>query len=151
MTKSLVETQINSTGEPLAERHLSEFTQTQEEEREQLLIIYTCIIVLGTICVLCRSFSSFRMCLRISINLHDIIFRGITRAKMAFFNNNPSGRILNRFAKDISNVDSSLPSIMIDVSDVSIEKSIFCVFIERFPFLGRIGSSQFQFSISIFF
>lgn len=89
-----------------------------KEEREQLLIIYTSIIVLGTICVVCRSFSSFRMCLRISINLHDMIFRGITRAKMTFFHNNPSGRILNRFARDINNIDSLLPSIMIDVLHV---------------------------------
>ncbi|XP_037050747.1 multidrug resistance-associated protein 4-like isoform X2 [Bradysia coprophila] len=84
-------------------------------ERERLLLIYTIIMVLGTICVVCRSFSSFRMCLRISINLHDMIFRGISRAKMAFFHNNPSGRILNRFARDINNIDSLLPSIMIDV------------------------------------
>ncbi|XP_055326333.1 ATP-binding cassette sub-family C member 4-like [Sitodiplosis mosellana] len=117
VTKAPLETPNNSTDEPLAERRSSILSETVEEKRELLLIIYTAIILLSTICVLCRSFSSFRMCLRISINLHDIIFRGITRAKMSFFNNNPSGRILNRFAKDISNVDSSLPSIMIDVSD----------------------------------
>lgn len=87
--------------------------------RENFLIIYTGIMVLGTIFYLARSFSFFRMCLKISINLHDMIFRGITRAKMIFFNNNPSGRILNRFARDINNVDSLLPNIMVDVLDVS--------------------------------
>lgn len=59
------------------------------------------------------------MCLQISINLHDMIFRGISRAKMIFFNNNPSGRILNRFARDINNVDTLLPNILFDVCDVS--------------------------------
>lgn len=98
--------------------HSNYTTETVKMEREHLLIIYTSIMVLGTICVVCRSFSSFRMCLRISINLHDMIFRGITRAKMIFFHNNTSGRILNRFARDINNIDSLLPSIMIDVLNV---------------------------------
>lgn len=88
-------------------------------EREVYLIIYACIMVVGTLCFLLRSFSFFRMCIRISINLHDMIFRGISRAKMIFFNNNPSGRILNRFARDINNVDSLLPNIIVDVFDVS--------------------------------
>lgn len=94
-------------------------SESVTHERETFLIIYTCIMVIGTVCFLCRSFSFFRMCLRISINLHDMIFRGISRAKMIFFNNNPSGRILNRFARDINNIDSLLPNIMVDVLDVS--------------------------------
>lgn len=49
-----------------------------------------------------------------------MLFRGVTRAKMLFFNNNPSGRILNRFARDIYNVDSLLPESMFEVFDVSI-------------------------------
>lgn len=44
-----------------------------------------------------------------SRNLHDRMFRGITRAWMSFFNANPSGRILNRFSKDIDTVDTFLP------------------------------------------
>lgn len=59
------------------------------------------------------------MCLRISINLHDMMFRAISRAKMLFFNNNSSGRILNRFSRDIANVDDALPHTMNDVFEVS--------------------------------
>lgn len=59
------------------------------------------------------------MCLRISVNLHDMLYQGITRAKMFFFNENPSGRILNRFARDVENVDSVLPHVLADVLDVS--------------------------------
>ena len=87
--------------------------------REYFLIVYTCIMGVGTVCYTIRSFAFFRMCLKISINLHDMIFRGISRAKMIFFNNNPSGRILNRFSGDINNIDSLLPNIMGDVLDVS--------------------------------
>ncbi|XP_055303229.1 ATP-binding cassette sub-family C member 4-like [Sitodiplosis mosellana] len=117
VTKPPVETVKNATEVPSIASRSSETSEPVKEKREQLLIIYTSIMVLGTIAFLCRSFSFFRMCLRISINLHDMIFRGITRAKMIFFNNNPSGRILNRFARDINNVDSLLPNIMVDVLD----------------------------------
>ncbi|KAG4077640.1 hypothetical protein HA402_009031 [Bradysia odoriphaga] len=113
VAKPAVKISINATELPSKTTGANE--SAVKVERERLLLIYTIIMVLGTICVVCRSFSSFRMCLRISINLHDMIFRGITRAKMAFFHNNPSGRILNRFARDINNIDSLLPSIMIDV------------------------------------
>lgn len=61
-----------------------------------------------------RTFSFFHICLRVSKNLHDQLFRGVTRATMQFFNNNPSGRILNRFSKDIGAVDSFLPYALIE-------------------------------------
>lgn len=111
---------MNETGVPfIVNSSTNNNTESVIHEREHFLIIYTCIMVIGTVFFLARSFSFFRMCLRISINLHDMIFRGISRAKMIFFNNNPSGRILNRFARDINNVDSLLPNIMVDVLDVS--------------------------------
>lgn len=59
------------------------------------------------------------MALRIATNLHDMLFRSIDRAKMIFFNAYPSGRILNRFSKDMYRVDTSLPIILADVIDVS--------------------------------
>lgn len=33
---------------------------------------------------------------------------------MYFFNRNPSGRILNRFSKDVGTIDSTLPSVVVD-------------------------------------
>lgn len=93
-------------------------------KRERFMLTYAIIMVVGTCVYIYRSFSFFRLCLRVSINMHDNLFRGITRARMIFFNNNPSGRILNRFARDISNVDSLLPVVLIDVIDVSAHKII---------------------------
>lgn len=37
---------------------------------------------------------------------------------MNFFNTNPSGRILNRFSKDLGQVDEILPSVMMDVMQI---------------------------------
>ncbi|XP_011211265.2 probable multidrug resistance-associated protein lethal(2)03659 isoform X1 [Bactrocera dorsalis] len=50
-----------------------------------------------------------------STELHNAMYRGITRASMYFFHTNPSGRILNRFAKDLGQVDELLPWVMMDV------------------------------------
>lgn len=91
-----------------------------QERREEYIMVYTVIIVVGTCIFLIRSISFFRLCLRVSINLHDKLFRGISRARMLFFNNNPSGRILNRFSRDINNVDTLLPMVLLDVLDVSV-------------------------------
>jgi len=37
---------------------------------------------------------------------------------MYFFNTNPSGRILNRFSKDMGQVDEILPAVMMDVIQI---------------------------------
>lgn len=37
---------------------------------------------------------------------------------MLFFNTNSSGRILNRFSKDMGQVDELLPALMIDVIQI---------------------------------
>lgn len=92
-----------------------------ENIRNQYLITYTILAIAFVYTVTHRNVAFFiQLCLNASINLHDKLFRGITRAQMIFFNNNPSGRILNRFSKDIGNIDSFLPSIMIDSICVSI-------------------------------
>lgn len=109
----------NSTPIPLYEKSSIDQSESVSEKRQMYLIVYAAIMVLGILCYLSRSFSFYGICIRISINFHDMIFRGISRAKMIFFNNNPSGRILNRFSRDIDCVDSSLPNSMIDVFDVN--------------------------------
>lgn len=88
-------------------------------ERQMYMTTYAVIMAVGVTVYLYRSFAFFKLCLRVSINLHNQLFRGITRAKMLFYNTNPSGRILNRFARDINNVDSLLPIVLIDCIDVS--------------------------------
>jgi ABC-type multidrug transport system fused ATPase/permease subunit len=42
--------------------------------------------------------------------LHWIILIGVLHAPMSFFDTTPIGRIINRFAKDIDAVDTTLPT-----------------------------------------
>lgn len=48
-----------------------------------------------------RSIGFYWICSRISQNVHNSMFNGIISTTMHFFDTNPSGRILNRFAKDM--------------------------------------------------
>ncbi|XP_063697681.1 probable multidrug resistance-associated protein lethal(2)03659 [Culicoides brevitarsis] len=77
-----------------------------------LIILLTIVVSLG------RSFVFFNAAMKASANLHNAMFMGISRASMYFFNTNPSGRILNRFSKDMGQVDEILPAIMIDMIQI---------------------------------
>ncbi|XP_049888074.1 probable multidrug resistance-associated protein lethal(2)03659 [Pectinophora gossypiella] len=73
------------------------------------------IVTIATIAVaLLRAFLFFTLCMRSSIRLHDQMFERISHSPMSFFHTNPSGRILNRFSKDMGAVDELLPQAMID-------------------------------------
>ncbi|XP_073945729.1 probable multidrug resistance-associated protein lethal(2)03659 [Choristoneura fumiferana] len=52
--------------------------------------------------------------MRSSIKLHNQMFSNILSATMRFFDTNPSGRILNRFSKDMGIVDEILPRMYLD-------------------------------------
>lgn len=119
-TNSIARNKVNSSIAVTIESPPIDKSVSGSEKRQTFLIIYACIITLGIFSYLNRSFSFYRMCIRISINLHDMMFRGVTRAKMIFFDKNSSGRILNRFARDIDSIDSLLPILMVDVFDVRI-------------------------------
>lgn len=77
------------------------------------------------VAALTRNFSFFQMCIMSSRNLHDCMFRRITKAYMTFFNGNSSGRILNRFSKDIDTVDMMLPQCLFEGIVVGINVSIY--------------------------
>ena len=47
--------------------------------------------------------------LRASSNLHNQAFRAVTKSPMEFFDTTPIGQILNRFSKDIDEIDTRLP------------------------------------------
>ncbi|XP_017474881.1 PREDICTED: probable multidrug resistance-associated protein lethal(2)03659 isoform X4 [Rhagoletis zephyria] len=82
------------------------------------IYIFTAITVATIVITLARSFLFFNVAMKASTNLHNAMFRGITRAAMYFFNTNPSGRILNRFSKDMGQVDEILPAVMMDVIQI---------------------------------
>lgn len=92
------------------------------EQRYKYIQYYSFSMLIVLYLVFQRSFAFFQMCLKASRNLHDKLFRGITRSTMYFFNTNPSSRILNRFSKDIGSIDTTLPVALMDCLLVSVTK-----------------------------
>lgn len=86
--------------------------------RETCIYVYTVITLATIVITLVRSFLFFHLCVRASRCLHNNMFASITQAKMRFFYNNTSGRILNRFSKDMGAIDEILPLCMIDTFQI---------------------------------
>ncbi|KAK0071150.1 hypothetical protein PV326_001619, partial [Microctonus aethiopoides] len=87
---------------------------------DEILTTNICIYILSSLTILTvflsiiRSIAFFNACMQASIRIHNNMFRKITRATMYFFNTNPSGRILNRFSKDMGAVDELLSVSLIN-------------------------------------
>ncbi|XP_075988681.1 putative multidrug resistance-associated protein lethal(2)03659 [Anticarsia gemmatalis] len=82
--------------------------------REQCLYMYGALIVVCIIFTWNKLVVFYNTCINASVALHDHMFRGVTSAPMWFFHHNPSGRILNRFSKDMGQVDTLLPVALVD-------------------------------------
>uniref|UniRef100_A0AAG5DBA7 Multidrug resistance-associated protein lethal(2)03659 n=1 Tax=Anopheles atroparvus TaxID=41427 RepID=A0AAG5DBA7_ANOAO len=90
----------------------------EDEDRYIDIYIFTGLTIATVVITLTRSMFFFRTAMKASRKLHDAMFNGITRASMYFFNTNPSGRILNRFSKDMGQIDEYLPSVTVDVIQI---------------------------------
>ncbi|KAL0895472.1 hypothetical protein ABMA27_011590 [Loxostege sticticalis] len=88
--------------------------EEQGLHRKDFVLIFGVITCATIIVALIRAFSFFTLCMRSSIRLHDKMFAYVSGSPMSFFHTNPSGRILNRFSKDMGSIDELLPQAMID-------------------------------------
>ncbi|XP_017848791.2 multidrug resistance-associated protein 4-like [Drosophila busckii] len=100
-------------------------TWTQQEQlrsqgKATRLSTYACMYIFGVLTIGVVFFTIFRgylflkSCMHASKVLHERMFRCILNASMRFFHTNPSGRILNRFSKDIGTMDEWLPRNMLE-------------------------------------
>ncbi|XP_063977971.1 probable multidrug resistance-associated protein lethal(2)03659 [Diachasmimorpha longicaudata] len=89
-------------------------------ERDTCVYIFSGLTVTTIVISLVRSFAFFEYCMKASLKLHDKMFRSISRATMRFFNTNTSGRILNRFSKDMGAIDELLPMALIDCIQIGL-------------------------------
>ncbi|XP_017889371.1 multidrug resistance-associated protein 4-like [Ceratina calcarata] len=83
-------------------------------DRDTALWIYGGFILASIVFTLTRNLTFFKICMNASKNLHNFMFSSLLKAPMLFFDTNSSGRILNRFSKDVGSVDEVLPRTMIE-------------------------------------
>ncbi|XP_020536049.1 ABC transporter C family member 2 isoform X2 [Jatropha curcas] len=84
---------------------------TSEGYRPGYYILIYALLSLGQVTVtLANSYWLISSSLRAAKRLHDAMLDSILRAPMLFFHTNPTGRIINRFAKDLGEIDRNVAS-----------------------------------------
>ncbi|CAL8092157.1 unnamed protein product [Calicophoron daubneyi] len=78
------------------------------------LMVYGVLSALLIVISSGRSIVFFGVLLNSSKRLHDLMLKACLHTRLRFFEINPSGRILNRFAKDIVQLDDYLPTVIHD-------------------------------------
>ncbi|CAG9809558.1 unnamed protein product [Chironomus riparius] len=95
-------------------------TTVTDEEMSYLLDSSLLIYIGGILIVtlffkaIIRSIFFYSITITASKNLHKMSFEGVISTKMRFFDLNPSGRILNRFSKDLGAIDEWLAKCLLD-------------------------------------
>ena len=100
--------------------------EQMQDYNEYHLMIYGIVILSLVIGASIHAAQFFLICMKSSKNLHNQMFHKLLNAQPRFFDVNPSGRILNRFSKDIGSMDEILPMTIFDVKRIFFE--IACVF-----------------------
>lgn len=100
------------------ERDVAENKGDATLNRDTVITIYIILIVAMIILSIAQSVSFYIYLINVSVKLHNRIFHRVSKATMTFFNNNPSGRILNRFSRDIGIMDEVIPAVFHDVVDI---------------------------------
>ncbi|XP_051158203.1 ATP-binding cassette sub-family C member 4-like [Leptopilina boulardi] len=92
--------------------------KVQPWSQEVYLYVYSGIVMSIFLIGIIRSFAFYALCMRASQRLHDMVFSAFIRTGMRFFDTNPSGRILNRFSKDLVAIDELLPKALLDAGQI---------------------------------
>uniref|UniRef100_A0A3Q3LYS7 Multidrug resistance-associated protein 4-like n=1 Tax=Labrus bergylta TaxID=56723 RepID=A0A3Q3LYS7_9LABR len=90
---------------------------TKELDIDFYLGVYGAVIVFGFI----RNLLLFNVLVRCTQSLHNRMFDAILRTPVRFFDVNPIGRVLNRFSKDIGQLDSNMPWTFVDFIQVFLQ------------------------------
>ncbi|XP_014467770.1 PREDICTED: multidrug resistance-associated protein 4-like [Dinoponera quadriceps] len=93
--------------------------ETNEWSMHTYIFIYTGIVLGIFVIGITRSLFFYKTCMTCSQRLHDLMFSALIRTGMRFFDTNPSGRILNRFSKDMGAIDELLPKAILDAGQLN--------------------------------
>ena len=89
-------------------------TPEEQQSNSTYRIIYFILALCTVALALWRTAFVFSELLKSCERLSNAMFDGVLFSPMAFFESNPSGRILNRFSKDQSLMDEKLPQATFD-------------------------------------
>lgn len=78
------------------------------------------MILVGFILTFTRVYFNFFFSIRASKNIHKAMVSSVLNAVMTFFDSHYIGNIVNRFSKDLNNIDEVIPLVIYEVFRVSI-------------------------------
>lgn len=84
------------------------------------IYIYSGLMVGCIVTTIFRSIMCLKIVMKASRMLHNRMFYTLIRTPMRFFDTNPSGRILNRFSRDMGAIDEVLPRVILETLQVQI-------------------------------
>ncbi|XP_041728483.2 multidrug resistance-associated protein 4 [Coregonus clupeaformis] len=94
---------------------------TEELNLDFYLGIYAGLTGATLIFGFARSLVMFNLLVKAAQSLHNRMFNSILRTPVRFFDINPIGRVLNRFSKDIGQLDSALPWTFVDFIQIFLQ------------------------------
>ncbi|XP_058802493.1 ATP-binding cassette sub-family C member 4-like isoform X2 [Phymastichus coffea] len=86
----------------------------EDLDRNFMIYVYGVLVLGSVIMSTYRNILLFKICKRISYNVHNRMVSCIMNAPMRFFDANSLGRIINRFSKDLGAVDEILSLAMVE-------------------------------------
>lgn len=110
-----------NTEQDMSEKNYTQLSPEKEISiRYQVIYEYSAVMIATIILAVFHCIFFFIFFMHASIHLHDNIFSQLLQATMKFFNTNPTGRILNRFSKDLGIIDEYIPLVLFDVLEVGL-------------------------------
>ena len=85
------------------------------------VFLYIGLVLGSSVLLFLSAFLFYQVTINSSRNLHKNMFAAVVMAPVHFFDTNPSGRISNRFSKDIGLMDEILFAAFYDLFEVSWE------------------------------
>ena len=81
----------------------------KQQQKTSNQTIYASLAVGSFLVAIIRLFLFFFASLKSSEGIHDKMVAATLHAQLSFFDTNPTGRILNRFSRDVGSMDEQLP------------------------------------------
>ncbi|XP_030057237.1 ATP-binding cassette sub-family C member 4 [Microcaecilia unicolor] len=95
--------------------------ETQNLDLNLYLGVYAGLTLATIVFGVVRSIMAFQVLVGAAQSLHNQMFRSLLKAPVLFFDRNPIGRILNRFSKDIGQLDNLLPYTFLDFLQILLQ------------------------------
>lgn len=105
----------------LMKANLTNTTEYEDtlSQRNITLNLYSLMILVGTALTFARVYFNFFFSIKASKNIHKAMVSSVLNAVMTFFDSHYIGNIVNRFSKDMNNIDEVVPLVIYETFRVS--------------------------------